>query len=237
LPGAPSAAECRIVAVDVASQGFGKVSSLLVGIGHVERQLENAIALLDAYTTDDGLRYLDYEQVSSPNVLVPDDLAVTILINSRVNSSAFKSVQDLGPSLPLALTPTTPLEDSTPALRQQIAELIAEMASWAGFASSVATKILHKKRPATIPILDNQAIFGAYMNPAWPQESSRQDSVYAVNRIREALDWLHTDLADQRNAATWAALHRRAPSRTRVELFDMVWWSYFRRVEPVRRTG
>lgn len=209
--------------------------SLLVGIGHLERRLDDAVGLLHAYTTDDGLRYLDYEQVASHDVLVPDDLAVIILINSRVNGSAFKSVQDFGSSLPLASVPTTPLEDSTPALRQQVAELIAEMASWPGFASSVATKILHKKRSATIPILDNQAIFGAYMNPAWPVEPSRQDSIYAVKRIREALDWIHADLTAPTNQATWAELHRLAPTRTRVELFDMVWWSHFRRVEPVRR--
>lgn len=208
--------------------------SLLVGIGHLERRLDDAVELLEAYTTDDGLRYLDYQQVSSRDTLVPDDLAVTILVNSRVNGSAFKSVQDHGASLPLTFVPSTPLEHSTPALRQQVAELIAEMASWPGLASSVATKVLHKKRPATIPILDNQAIFGAYMNVAWPGERSRQESIYAVRRIQEALDWIFIDLTAPTNEDTWAELHRLAPMRTRVELFDMVWWSYFRRLEPVR---
>lgn len=210
---------------------------LLVGIGRLERRLDDAVELLHAYTTDDGLRYLDYEPATSSDALVPDDLAVTILINSRVKGSAFKSIQDFGASLPLASVPRTPLEDSTPALRQQVAELTAELASWSGFAASVATKILHKKRPATIPILDNQAIFGAYMNPSWPQEPARQDSIYAVSRIREGIDWIHADLTAEANTATWAHLHRLASSRTRVELFDMVWWSYFRQVEPVRRSG
>jgi hypothetical protein len=36
------------------------------------------------------------------------------------------------------------------------------MTSWPGFGASVATKTLHKKRPALIPVLDNMAIFGAY---------------------------------------------------------------------------
>jgi hypothetical protein len=27
------------------------------------------------------------------------------------------------------------------------------------------------------------------------------------------------------------------PERTRIELFDCVWWIYFRRLEPVRRRG
>ena len=46
------------------------------------------------------------------------------------------------------------------------------MAQWPGFAASVATKVLHKKRPGLIPVLDNQA-FGAYMNPNWPQNCTQ----------------------------------------------------------------
>jgi hypothetical protein len=44
-----------------------------------------------------------------------------------------------------------------------VAELIGVMMSWPGIGASVATKTLHKKRPALIPILDKMAIFGAYM--------------------------------------------------------------------------
>lgn len=140
---------------------------LVLGAGHIDRVLDGADRLLLAYRTDDGLRYLDYEPASDADVLVPDDLAVTILINSRVGSAAFKSVQHRGRALDLRSLPPTPLEQTTPEGRRQVAEVIAEMASWPGLAASVATKVLHKKRPALIPILDNQAIFGAYMNPRW----------------------------------------------------------------------
>ncbi len=161
---------------------------LTVGAGRVDRRLDDTEELLVGYRTDDGLRYLYYEPASSPDLLVPDDLAVTILINSRVAAAAFKSVQDHGSELDLKSLPRKPLENPTPQERRKVAEVVAEMASWKGLAASVATKVLHKKRPDLIPVLDNQAIFGAYLNPRWPGERSSQESVYAVDRIEEALE-------------------------------------------------
>lgn len=208
--------------------------NLVFGTGPCERRLEDAESLLRAYRTDDGLRYLNYQPVSDPDVLVPDDLAVTILINSRVGADAFKSVQDRGPSLDLGELPPIALEESTAEQRAEVADLIAEVASWRGLGTSTVTKVLHKKRPRLIPILDNQAIFGAYMNPAWPGQRSSQDSVYAVSRIAEALDWIAFDLTRPENAGIWKRLADIEPARTRIDHFDMVWWTYFRRLEPVR---
>ena len=87
-----------------------------------------------------------------------------------------------------------PLEETSVDIRAQVARLIADVAGWDGFAASVATKVLHKKRPRLIPILDNQAIFGAYMDPHWPGQRSATDSVYAEARIRDALEWISADL-------------------------------------------
>jgi hypothetical protein len=101
---------------------------------------------------------------------------------------------------------------------------------WVG--ASLATKTLHKKRPALIPILDNQAIFGAYMNPDWPRKRSLADTIKAVARIKEALDWITEDLTRPENTVTWPELQAIEPDRSRIELFDMIWWMYFRRVEP-----
>jgi hypothetical protein len=105
---------------------------------------------------------------------------------------------------------------------------------WEGFAASVATKVLHKKRPRLVPILDNQAIFGAYMNPKWPEQRSATESVYAQARIREALEWIWTDLTRADNTDAWTALPGLEPVRSRIGLSDMVWWEHFRRLEPIR---
>jgi hypothetical protein len=206
---------------------------LVLGAGHLDRVLEDAEDLLVSYRTDDGLRYLDYQPSTDPNRLMPEDLAVTILINSRIKASAFKSTQDKGAALPLEKLPMAALEETTPTERDQVADLIAEVAGWDGLAASVATKILHKKRPKLIPILDNQAIFGAYMNPRWPEQRALQQSVYARSRIREALEWIATDLTRPENTTTWERLAEAEPKRSKIELFDMVWWAHFRRMQPV----
>jgi len=210
------------------------VVDLIVGAGQIDRRLPAAEQLLVAYRADDGLRYLDWRPSTDPDRLMPEDLAVTILINSRVGPAAFKSIQDHGAELDLATLPDMPLEEAPADLRGQVAHLISHVARWDGFAASVVTKVLHKKRPQLIPILDNQAIFGAYMNSQWPEKRSVTDSVYAETRIREALEWIWTDLTRLDDTDAWAALSAIEPARSRIELFDMVWWEHFRRLEPVQ---
>ena len=61
--------------------------NLLLGAGRLDRVLEDAERLLVGYRNDDGLRYLDYRPATDPDRLLPEDLAVTILINSRGGSS------------------------------------------------------------------------------------------------------------------------------------------------------
>jgi hypothetical protein len=90
-----------------------------------------------------------------------------------------------------------------------------------------------KKRPALIPVLDNQAIFGAYMYPLWPSKPSLMEAVKAAPRIKEALDWIFADLTRPENEGVWPQLQSVESGRSLIELFDMVWWTYFRRVEPV----
>jgi hypothetical protein len=207
--------------------------NLVVGAEHIDRRLAAAEDLLLAYRADDGLRYLDWRPSTDSDRLMPEDLAVTILINSRIGPAAFESVQDHGAALDLAMLADMGLEETSADLRRQVAHLIAQVAQWEGFAASVTTKVLHKKRPRLIPILDNQAIFGAYMNSHWPHQRSTTDSVYAETHIRKALEWIWTDLTRPENTDAWAALSEIEPTRSRIELFDMVWWEYFRRHEPV----
>jgi hypothetical protein len=94
--------------------------------------------------------------------------------------------------------------------------------------------VLHKKRPDLIPVLDNQAIFGAYMNPHWPQQLSSQYSVKSLSLVEQALDWITFDLLRVENTAAWSQLQVIEPSRSLIEIFDCVWWGYFRKLEPVK---
>lgn len=209
---------------------------LIFGAGKLDRRVGDVEDLLREYRDkerDWGLLYLDYEPVTPRDRLVVEDLAVTMLINSRVTAQAAASVYANGATLDLGSLPRNALEETTAAERQFVANVIGAMASWHWISASIATKTLHKKRPALIPILDNQAIFGAYMNPLWPEKHSLADSIKAVPRIKEALDWIAEDLTRPENASVWPQLQAIEPRRSRIDLFDMIWWMYFRQVEPV----
>jgi Family of unknown function (DUF6308) len=204
---------------------------LIFGAGKIDRQVPEVEALLRDWREkerDFGQLYLEHKPATPGDQLLVEDLAATMLVNSRAAARAATSVYRYGATIDLRSLPDTTEEE-----RQQVADVVGTMTSWAWVGASLATKTLHKKRPGLIPILDNQAIFGAYMNPLWPEKRSLMDTVKAVPRIKEALDWIATDVTRSENASVWGQLHAIEPERSRIELFDMVWWMYFRALEPV----
>lgn len=101
-----------------------------MGGGKLDRRLESVEALVDAYPTDDGLRYLDYRPLTPPDRMVPEDLAVTILISSRVAGTVFKAVQDHGHELTLDALPDCALDDADEGQRQAVCDLICTVIAW-----------------------------------------------------------------------------------------------------------
>lgn len=207
---------------------------MAIGAGRIERRLAGEDELLRAYEDkgDTGLEYLRYSVTTPRHRIVPEDLAVTLLVNSRATAWAFQSLRDRGPTVDLSRLSDVPLEAATDDDLGAVARVIAEIAQWPGFGASIATKVAHKKRPALIPVLDNMAIFGAYMNPRWPGARAGQESVKSEARIREALEWIRFDVARPENEHAWPALGTIQPGLSRIELFDSVWWKHFRKVEP-----
>ena len=209
---------------------------LVFGQGECERVVPNVEQLLATWHKDErdaGQLYLEYVPVTPRDRLVVEDLSVTLLISSQLRPQAATSVCRHGATLDFGSLPDKALEETSDDDRQILAELIGTIASWPYLGASTATKALHKKRPALIPILDNMAIFGAYMNPLWPENAAGAETVYAVTRIKEALDWITSDLTRSENEAVWMHLEEIDPERSRIELFDMVWWPYF----SPRRSG
>lgn len=133
---------------------------LVLGAQKFDRVLTDVDKLLVSYRNDDGYVYFDYRSASTGGNIVPEDLAVTLLVNSRATGKAFKSILKHSSSARLDRLPSIPLEATSAAERTRVASLIAQVASWPGFAASLATKVIHNRCPALIPILDNQAIFG-----------------------------------------------------------------------------
>ncbi len=213
--------------------GQNRAVQLVVGAGHLDRFISDAIALLERYRQDTGCYYLDYEPFTPRNIVLPEDLSVTLLVNSQAGWKAFRSLEQYGYTIKLDTLPQKPLEQTSKQERRQVSELIARMAQWSGFAASIATKVLHKKRPDLIPILDNQAIFGAYMNKNWPQKAAHDDSVKKEELIFLVLEWIAFDITRPENKSAWSLLQSIEPSRTLIQLFDSIWWMHFRQTQPV----
>jgi Family of unknown function (DUF6308) len=209
---------------------------LTYGAGRIDRRVGDVERLLRDWRVkeaDFGQLYLEHQPVTPRDRLVVEDLAATMLVNSRVAARAATSVHRNGATVDLPSLPNKALEETTDEERQLVAEVIGTMTSWPWVGASLATKTLHKKRPSLIPILDNQAIFGAYMNPLWPEKRSLMETIKTVPRIKEALDWIAQDITRSENEPVWPQLQALEPERSRIELFDMVWWMYFRDLEPV----
>jgi|SRR5579872_595039 len=203
---------------------------LVFGAGVLDRRVSDVERLLRDWRVmeaDFGQLYLDHQPVTSPDRIFVEDLAVTMLINSRVDARQAMGIARNSESVDLSALSAKPLDETTDAERQQLAEVIGAMTKWPGFGASVATKLLHKKRPELVPVLDNMAIFGAYMNRSWPERAALADTIKAVSRIKEALDWIVVDLSRSENTPVWEQLRKIEPERTRIELFDIVWWMHF----------
>jgi hypothetical protein len=197
--------------------------------------VENADVLVAQFRSDSGYAYYRYTPLTPPDRLVVEDLAVTLLVNSWAGWQAALSLIENSYSIDLSELPQKPLEQTDLQEREKVAEVISVLANLKGFAVSLATKLLHKKRPSLIPILDNQAIFGAYLNPDWPASRSPQDSVKSSERVLKALNQITFDLIRPENICAWEQLQKIEPELTRIEIFDSIWWMYFRKLEPVKR--
>jgi hypothetical protein len=137
---------------------------LIFGAGKIDRPVDDVEALLRDWREkerDWGQLYLEYESVTARDRVFVEDLAVTMLINSRVEAKQAIGVARNQTTLDLSVLPDKALGETTDDERQAMAELIGAMTTWPGIGASVASKTLHKKRPALIPVLDNMAIFGA----------------------------------------------------------------------------
>jgi uncharacterized protein DUF6308 len=128
---------------------------LIFGAGRIDRRVADVEDLLRDWREkekDWGQLYLEYEPITPKDRLLVEDLAVTMLINSRVAARAATSVYRNGAALDLGSLPDKALEETTNEDREFVASVIGTMTSWPWVGASLATKTLHKKRPALIPV-------------------------------------------------------------------------------------
>ena len=94
--------------------------------------------------------YPDYVPTSSPDHLLPEDLAVTLLMSSYAGAGAFLTIWQRGPEahgLLSVLSKATGFEKSTSSLRQQVLDLVSDVGSWDHLKVAVATKLLPRSAP------------------------------------------------------------------------------------------
>ena len=200
--------------------------STLTLSGHRIQNVELLVAQYESCWRETGSDYLDW--TSNAQVLGPEDLAVTLAMNSQAKGLAFRTLAVHGPQLskllqtvPVGLALESP--EATLNVLENVSALIAEV-SETGRASrgkglsalpneigiSLATKLLHKKRPELLPVLDNQAIFRDYLNVGEPPTGRK-----AKSSVLKALQEIQADLRRPKNAPAWKSLHAEAFKRGR----------------------
>ena len=132
---------------------------LIFGAGRIDRQVPEVEVLLRDWRekeADFEQLYLEHKPATPGDELLVEDLAATMLVNSRVAAGAATSVYRYGAAIDLRSLADKALEETTDEERQQVADVIGTMTSWPWVGASLTRKTLHKKRPGLIPILDNQ---------------------------------------------------------------------------------
>ena len=90
---------------------------------------------------------------------------------------------------------------------------------------SLATKMVHPKRRASVPVVDNQTIYRRFMVPGWKPGATDGIGTPGAKGVAGCIGRIHACVADPSNASGWTALESdpRFSRFTRIELFDMGW--------------
>lgn len=208
---------------------MGYEDSLIVA-GHQVTKARSRIEYYDAQVRN-GPTYYRYVPVTPADELSLEDLALCVLLEGRPSSRAARRLAELSAvDRDLSDVPSVELHLTTDEERGLIVEAIMRIVRLDGFASSLSTKLLHKKRPRTIPVLDNQAIYATMLSTTWHGASGlpRGSSVRARSKIANGLDQVYRVVADERNAPTFKALENAYSDLSRIQILDKVWWGFIR---------
>ncbi len=174
-----------------------------------------------------GPTYYQTTSTTPEDIVSLEDLGFAVLFVGRPSSLAARSLATT--RVDIGTVPHKPLHMLDDDGRKAVVDAVMDIVGLDGFGSALATKVLHKKRPATVPVLDNKAIFGTYLDDTWiPGQSTwpkRSVTVRGQTQIADAVNKVARDLAHSPNAGAWTQLEREFSQFTRVELFDMVWWA------------
>ncbi len=118
--------------------------SLIVGAGLLDRIIPNVELFQRLYREDTGYLYQGYQSITSPDRILPEDLAVTLLVNSQVGWKAFQSLHESGETIRFAHLPDKSLDQTTQEERKQVSAVIAKLANLPRFATFVPIRCCKK---------------------------------------------------------------------------------------------
>jgi hypothetical protein len=124
------------------------------------KKFDNAMALVRRFIHEDG-SYAKYDEpyVAQNNVLSRTDVELVRCFQARTGKTVEDRIlvhqTEIGRSLERIPVTSTLLDESENIVWEALEELLSIMISIKGVDIWVATKVLHKKRPALIPILDS----------------------------------------------------------------------------------
>ena len=182
--------------------------------------------------------YAYYDAISStaPKRIEPVDVLVTVAMNSRVNDAARVRGVHQGLAAKCDVLLATLPEDANllelERWRDPLRELLHAAVQVKGVLIPVATKVLHRKRPALIPMLD-QVVLDYYLNtdahrallPGTQDKSRAADAaMVAVNLFRNDLIAAEDEIDGLREA-----LAQHGFPLTHVRVLELLVWM---EVEP-----
>lgn len=193
--------------------------------------LDDVHTLLEQYRLQvpHGPSYYAYRPTTDPDRVTVEDLGLAVLFGERPRSQTAQTL--VYAPVDVSKVPSAPLHETSAAGRALVVDTIMELVGRpaSDIASSLATKMLHKKRPATVPVLDDAAIFATFCSDPWQRGVVPPgEPVRDRERVADALDRVHTVVSDPANATAWEALEHEWPKFTRIELLDRAWWAYVR---------
>lgn len=165
------------------------------------------------------------------------DLPWAVLLAGQPQAEAAQSLLRKGPIDVSAIPTKRPLEAMDDDELDTIASTVWKLQKLHYVGVALAVKLLHPKRPAAVPVIDNQNFFGSYANSRWqPPKSAPSIFPRSRHQVVDALHAVRRVVADDGNERAWQqlqgwiSLDGRGPL-SRIELFDMIWWTLRHRPE------
>lgn len=189
--------------------------------------IHNPIQLIEAYCIQSDF-YVNYD------IITERDIFDVNKIGGRINEIVLKKCFEVIDDSDVKITSYTldsfqELEnkEKKELVKELDTKIVKKLLSIKGIRLSKVTKILHTLFPEICPMIDNplQQIY-KQINNSWKAES-----------LEELLIQFYENLANVENKDNINRLHRELAhlKLTKIRIFDIIWWSYLKSLEPKRK--